>query len=683
MLRKRRNNRTFYRYASAYFVVLFLLSGILLFAALQFSAKRIVSLEKQNLQNTIQRAADVIEKQYQTLESIAVQISASADYRPNKVNSGALYDIELVKNFKKFSNYSPLAKQYFLVYNSVNKIYTSEGNTSYFSYYAPVNLGIPYELTYDTLQKILAARSFCFERSDKNILLIYPLRQYGSSESQSASLCFVLTDSLVRDYLEQMTVGLPDQYIVSMNGQTLLTSVGMEQADAAAWRQAAGYMEGMSERGVVTFGVQQQLTGFQMLITQRLWIVLGVLGIVIVAVCVSLVLARFTLRPLDNLIKKYLPDSMKIENEFRELDDILGHLDQQYSDTRYQLKNQLLVMLLRGDYSDTLIERWAMLDITFEHPTCCVFLIENGASPENREQTFARVKALADETLHIYLAEMEEDDHLIVLANYTDGWTVEALLSRLDEIMAHSGLTVYAGRPVDSPKRLPLSFMAALTARQYGSAASDAAHVSAEPLAERFIAAIESADESAIESAGQAIVQYLSSEPLNGAVTKHHIYELIRSILDTAERKGIRIEKSEVTSLVMLPDSAMVVQDLEKILKNGMRTKDEDMAGSDDTARLIVDYVIANAFDPDINLADMSDRFGFSADYISSMIKRETGSAFKEYVTILRIGEARRLLSEDPGLTVNDVALKVGYRKASNFSKKFKELTGVLPSQIR
>ena len=78
----------------------------------------------------------------------------------------------------------------------------------------------------------------------------------------------------------------------------------------------------------------------------------------------------------------------------------------------------------------------------------------------------------------------------------------------------------------------------------------------------------------------------------------------------------------------------------------------------------------------------MSEAFGLSADYISTMIKRETGSAFKEYVTMLRIGEARRLLNEDKSLSVSDVALKVGYRKTSNFSKKFKDLTGSLPSQF-
>ncbi len=84
-----------------------------------------------------------------------------------------------------------------------------------------------------------------------------------------------------------------------------------------------------------------------------------------------------------------------------------------------------------------------------------------------------------------------------------------------------------------------------------------------------------------------------------------------------------------------------------------------------------------------IETEDISDRFALSNDYISSLIKKETGSAFKEYLTMLRIGEGKRLLREEKELTIAEVAERVGYRKTSNFSKKFKEITGMLPSEYR
>ncbi|MDY4138136.1 MAG: AraC family transcriptional regulator [Eubacteriales bacterium] len=253
----------------------------------------------------------------------------------------------------------------------------------------------------------------------------------------------------------------------------------------------------------------------------------------------------------------------------------------------------------------------------------------------------------------------------------------------MNRIVAERGMKLYAGTPVDSPKRLSLSFMAALTESRYGAALPRQSVVTADQLAERLIAAAEAGNEPALDSACAAVVDFLSAEQLNGLLTKHHIYELISSIYRKANDEGLEIEKSDINALVLLPDMTMIASDLKKLLQTRVNVAREHRIAGDDTAKLIVEYVIANAYDPDINLQDMSEEFGLSADYISSMIKRETGSAFKEYLTMLRIGEARRLLMEDKTLTVNDVAARIGYRKASNFSKKFKELTGMLPSQVR
>lgn len=253
----------------------------------------------------------------------------------------------------------------------------------------------------------------------------------------------------------------------------------------------------------------------------------------------------------------------------------------------------------------------------------------------------------------------------------------------MNRIVAERGMKLYAGTPVDSPKRLSLSFMAALTESRYGAALPRQSVVTADQLAERLIAAAEAGNEPALDSVCAAVVDFLSAEQLNGLLTKHHIYELISSIYRKANDEGLEIEKSDINTLVLLPDMTMIASDLKKLLQTRVNVAREHRIAGDDTAKLIVEYVIANAYDPDINLQDMSEEFGLSADYISSMIKRETGSAFKEYLTMLRIGEARRLLTEDKTLTVNDAAARIGYRKASNFSKKFKELTGMLPSRVR
>lgn len=83
-----------------------------------------------------------------------------------------------------------------------------------------------------------------------------------------------------------------------------------------------------------------------------------------------------------------------------------------------------------------------------------------------------------------------------------------------------------------------------------------------------------------------------------------------------------------------------------------------------------------------ISLESVSQKVGFNASYFSLLFKKETGMNFLEYLTDLRIKEAKLLLS-DPRKTIADVAEDVGYSDVKHFSKLFARITGIQPSQFR
>lgn len=83
-----------------------------------------------------------------------------------------------------------------------------------------------------------------------------------------------------------------------------------------------------------------------------------------------------------------------------------------------------------------------------------------------------------------------------------------------------------------------------------------------------------------------------------------------------------------------------------------------------------------------LRLEDVSSAVGFNATYFSTLFKKETGQNFVDYLTDLRIGKAKELLSGDD-LSVQDVADMVGYRDLKYFSKLFKKVTGVSPSDYK
>ena len=80
---------------------------------------------------------------------------------------------------------------------------------------------------------------------------------------------------------------------------------------------------------------------------------------------------------------------------------------------------------------------------------------------------------------------------------------------------------------------------------------------------------------------------------------------------------------------------------------------------------------------------DLSQQFGFVPSYISRIFREHFGYSPAHYITMLRIGEAKRLLHAHPALLVKEVALMVGYKDQYYFSKAFKKEVGLWPSDFK
>lgn len=92
-------------------------------------------------------------------------------------------------------------------------------------------------------------------------------------------------------------------------------------------------------------------------------------------------------------------------------------------------------------------------------------------------------------------------------------------------------------------------------------------------------------------------------------------------------------------------------------------------------------YIQVNFGGP-LNLEAVSQAVGFNPTYFSELFKKETGMNFLEYLTDVRVREAKRLLA-DPVKTIADIAEAVGYSDVKHFSKTFSRITGIQPSQYR
>lgn len=84
----------------------------------------------------------------------------------------------------------------------------------------------------------------------------------------------------------------------------------------------------------------------------------------------------------------------------------------------------------------------------------------------------------------------------------------------------------------------------------------------------------------------------------------------------------------------------------------------------------------------EISLTVLAEEFHLSAQYISQLFKNEIGVNFLTYLTSIRMEQARKLLLST-SLSIAEISEKTGYSDYRVFTKVFKKIEGVTPSQYR
>lgn len=100
-----------------------------------------------------------------------------------------------------------------------------------------------------------------------------------------------------------------------------------------------------------------------------------------------------------------------------------------------------------------------------------------------------------------------------------------------------------------------------------------------------------------------------------------------------------------------------------------------------DRVRAVRDYVL-NHISRSVTTEELARLLGTNRTYLCKMFREETGGTVQEYVTDLKIGEARRLL-DTTTKTAAEIGSYLGYSSQSHFQRIFKKAMGVTPREYR
>lgn len=116
-----------------------------------------------------------------------------------------------------------------------------------------------------------------------------------------------------------------------------------------------------------------------------------------------------------------------------------------------------------------------------------------------------------------------------------------------------------------------------------------------------------------------------------------------------------------------------LLEDLEKSSGIELKTQYGETIGK------VMSYILIN-YDKDINLNKVSEELKFNPSYLSTRFKEITQYSFNEYLNMVRINHAKKLMAERK-YKFNQIANMVGYNDQRYFCKIFKKIVGITPRE--
>ena len=86
--------------------------------------------------------------------------------------------------------------------------------------------------------------------------------------------------------------------------------------------------------------------------------------------------------------------------------------------------------------------------------------------------------------------------------------------------------------------------------------------------------------------------------------------------------------------------------------------------------------------DPDVDLSELADLISLSESRLRHLFTSETGKSPSQHLRDIRLARAKKLLAETR-LTIDQVAMRVGWQDRSHFERRFKEEFGLTPAEHR
>lgn len=616
--RKNLKSRIFYSYIMSYVGVILIAISLL---SILIAWQVSENMRSENLRVTEEKLyviAEDIEQQIEAMRNVAFQIAGNPEYWKINFENNKYNEIEMVWDLRRYGNVTPISDYYFLKYLGDTQIYTSTGETLPFSVFGE---GIEESAWEDVARQI---EELCLERK-----ISCRLMELGES---AALMIYPL-----------------QRYIVSSVGMEAVVCFEIQREDVEnRIRQIGGDLDGEIEvyyNDILISPMAEELSKEPILLDMASsegnvrvtfrqspdgyfsWTnvfsaggIMILIGIVLVLLVAAILVAWKNYTPIRKLAMKYrVAPGNRRGNELEVLDILIESLLQKDEKNTQRLQSQYYVL------------REQMLR-----------LISAGGYSRKMEQQL--------DILNIHFSGSVFGKILCTSAGFREEAAANENLETAIEDLADEGIRIYAFRENED----------AITVL-----------VSAE---EKY----------QIEELCEALHALFEVREINADIKLQNVCTNLQELYLTARKEDIEQEagngENAAAKSSVSDNGAEMAGKGDKEAEAGVYP--ENAAKQKRRAKQVVQYIEENYTRYDLSLDSIAQEFHVTAAYLSRLIKQQTGISYKEYLTKLRMEEAKRLL-EDPYASIANVCQKIGYSNVSHFIKIFQKQEGITPAKYR
>lgn len=463
--------------------------------------------------------------------------------------------------------------------------------------------------------------------------------------------------------------------------------------------------------------VSETIQDIRIIQFKTLLLLFSILGLTSLIIYFSL---RYNYQPIKQLVefssklfdvdgKSSLDEIDTIHYALNQLSTTKEQLNEQINSTRPKIRDHILFELVIGNYDD-----WQCFSqdakpyhilLPHDHIAVAILATSNHADSDSILQYCRKHFTVGHDSIIAYAIKSLYNNEIILIFSYVEVLSLQSYLITLQQELLENkqqqsliGVSLTLSKePIKnfhhaylqaSRSLEQIRFQRNVTISTYNLAQQPATGIISyqTELMQSLELAILKNDTESITSILQHIQTYMSGE----GTPSHIIRTIYLNTMSILFNYLERFQKDDVPSLhniefvfqhrysldqmlAIMNDAANKLCELLSLIVPSTRKTSTDN---------ITELVDRHWSDPNLSLQFMADHFEMSPSNFSYHFKKAMGQNFKEYIDQYRIQQSLQILKSSQ-ISIESIALKVGYMNSSSFIRSFKKIVGMTPGQYR